>query len=108
VIGETLRQAAFDVVEASGGEEALRIFRSDPDSIDCVLLDLSMPKPDGEEVFAELRKLRPSLRVVLSSGFTEQEVADRFEGAGLTGVLQKPAKRDVLLARIDAALRRTS
>ena len=104
VIGETLRLAGLEVLEARDGEEALATFRRFPDAIDCVLLDLSMPKLDGEEVFRALRKIRGDVRVVLSSGFTEQEVLDRFRGAGLAGVVQKPAKRELLLAKLGEAL----
>ncbi|HNW78839.1 MAG TPA: response regulator, partial [Candidatus Competibacteraceae bacterium] len=55
-----------------------------------VLLDLTMPVMDGEEAFNALRRINPQLRVVLSSGFTESEIAPRFAGLGLAGFLQKP------------------
>ena len=60
------------------------------DEIVVVLLDLTMPHLDGEETFRELRRLRPDVRVILSSGYNEQETTDRFAGKGLAGFLQKP------------------
>ena len=104
VLAGILESAGHEVLEAGDGEEAIDVFRREGDGIDCVLLDLSMPKLDGEEVFAELRRIRPGVRVVLSSGFTEQEILDRFQGAGLAGVIQKPAQMHVLLAKIAEAL----
>jgi YesN/AraC family two-component response regulator len=49
-----------------------------------------MPVMDGEEAFNALRHINPQLRVVLSSGFAESEIAPRFTGRGLAGFLQKP------------------
>ncbi len=65
-----------------------------------------MPRLDGEEVFAELRKMRGDVRVILCSGFTEQEIMRRFEGAGLTGVLQKPVQSHILLEKVENALKK--
>ena len=104
VLVGALEHAGYSVVEACDGQEAGDVFRREGNSIDCVLLDLSMPKLDGEEVFAELREIRSDVRVILSSGFTEQEMMNRFQGAGLAGVVQKPTQIHVLLARVAEAL----
>ena len=101
----SLENAGYSVVQACDGQEAIDVFRRESDSIDCVLLDLSMPKLDGEEVFAELREIRSDVRVILCSGFTEQEMLNRFEGAGLAGVVQKPSQRHILLAKVADALK---
>jgi two-component system cell cycle sensor histidine kinase/response regulator CckA len=99
-----LEHAGYEVVEACDGQEAVDIFREQSDTIDCVLLDLSMPKLDGEEAFAQMREIRGDARVILSSGFTEQEIINRFQGAGLAGVVQKPAQIQVVLEKIAGAL----
>jgi signal transduction histidine kinase/ActR/RegA family two-component response regulator len=104
LIATMLERAGYDVIVACDGQEAVDIFRREGDSIDCVRMDLSMPKLDGEEAFRELRAIRSDVRVVLSSGFTEQQVMDRFRDSGLAGVVQKPAQRDVLLAKIAETL----
>lgn len=104
VIGDMLETASYHVTRAGDGQEALDLFRRDPSSFDCILLDLSMPKLNGEETFREIRKLSPSIPVILSSGFTEQDVMDRFRGAGLFGFIQKPPQRQELLSMISAAL----
>ena len=99
-----LESAGYTVVEAGDGQEAVDVFRGDPDGFDCVLLDHNMPKMDGEEVLVELQKIRSDVRVVLNSGFTEDEMLARFKGAGLAGVLNKPAPRNVLLDKIEKVL----
>jgi len=91
-------------LEASGGEQALQAFRKDPDGFEMVLLDLNMPGMGGDQVFDELKAIRPNVRVILSSGFTEQQILDRFRGRGLTGVIQKPASMEALLAKVGEAL----
>ena len=99
-----LEDAGYDVLEACDGQEAVDLFRRESDTIDCVLLDLSMPKMDGEEAFAQLLEIRSNVRVILSSGFAEQELLNRFKGAGLAGVLQKPTQMHVLLEKLATAL----
>ena len=99
-----LENAGYTVVEAQDGQETVDVFRGDPDGFDCVLLDHNMPKMDGEEVLVELQKIRSDVRVVLNSGFTEDEMLARFKGAGLAGVLNKPAPKNVLLDKIEKVL----
>ena len=104
VLGRILESAGIDVVRAADGKQAIEVFRREPDAIDCVLLDLSMPKLDGEETFKELQRIRQDVRVVLSSGFAEQEILNRFEGAGFAGLLKKPTSRNALIKKIHEAL----
>jgi CheY-like chemotaxis protein len=89
---EMLQELGFQVLTAGNGYEALEIFTSGQDTIVCVLLDLTMPRMDGEETFRELRRIKPDVRVVLSSGYNEQEVSRKFLGKGLAGFIQKPYK----------------
>ena len=85
-----LRKLGFDVVLAADGREALEIFRAGPSRFDLVLMDLTMPHLDGRQTFSELRQVREDVRVVLMSGFNEQESVAQFSGKGLVGFLQKP------------------
>ena len=59
---------------------------------------------DGEQAFQALRVIDPEVQVVLSSGFTEQEVIDRFQGARLAGVVQKPTPARVLIEQVTLAV----
>ncbi|MBJ6724188.1 PAS domain S-box protein [Geomesophilobacter sediminis] len=99
---EMLQALGFDVLTAKDGREALGIFREHQD-IKAVILDLTMPHMDGEETFRELRRTRSDVRVVMSSGYNEQEVCQRFLGKGLAGFIQKPYR----LAELGAVLRET-
>jgi DNA-binding NtrC family response regulator len=57
-----------------------------------VLLDLTMPRLDGEQTFQELRRLKPGIRVVMCSGYSEQDIAAKYISQGLAGFIQKPYK----------------
>jgi DNA-binding NtrC family response regulator len=65
-----------------------------------VILDLTMPHLDGEACFRELRLIRPEVKVILSSGYNEQDVVNLFAGKGLAGFIQKPYSHDELLAKV--------
>ena len=99
-----LRSMGLDPVLASDGREGVKIFRAEPRRFALVLLDLTMPHMDGEQTFAELRRLRADVRVVLMSGFNQQEALVRFTGKGLASFLQKPFTVDALRVTLQTAL----
>ncbi len=59
---------------------------------------------DGQALERLVKAIQDDVCVVLSSGFTEREALDRFQGAGLAGAVQKPVKSKVLLERIHQAM----
>jgi signal transduction histidine kinase/CheY-like chemotaxis protein len=92
---EMLKLLGFAVITANDGREALELFQK-TDDIALAILDLTMPRMDGEQCFRELRQLRPDVKVIISSGYNEQEVTQRFVGKGLAGFIQKPYKLSAL------------
>ncbi len=100
VCSALLTKFGFSVVLAADGREGIEMFQAGPDGYTLVLLDLTMPPPDGRQVFAELRRLRENIGVVLMSGFNEEEVLSGFAGVRPVGFLQKPFEiqsfRDVI------------
>ena len=70
-----------------------------------MILDLTMPRLDGEATFHALRRIRDDVPVILSSGYNEQEITNRFVGGGLAGFIQKPYQLETLRARLEQALR---
>jgi nitrogen-specific signal transduction histidine kinase len=93
---EMLKELGFNVLTAMDGREALEVFKQKQDSFYCVILDLTMPHMDGEQAFRELRQINPNVKVIMSSGYNEQEIDQRFAGKGLAGFIQKPYKMSVL------------
>jgi PAS domain S-box-containing protein len=100
-----LERIGFEVLAAADGRQALEIFRVHQDRIRCVLLDLTMPQMDGGETLIELRRIAPNLPVILSSGFSEQKISDRFKNQDLSGFLQKPYQQVDLRAALKKALK---
>ncbi len=99
-----LQSLGFEVLLAADGQEALVAFRKAGGTIRAVLMDLTMPHMDGAETFRELRRLDPDCRVILTSGYNEQEAVHEFLGKGLAGFVQKPFLRDDLLRALRKAL----
>lgn len=80
----------FEVTCCSTGAEAVRKFDESPESFGLVLLDLTMPDVDGVQVLQAMRRRRPGMRILLISGFSEEETMLRFLGNSPSGFLQKP------------------
>jgi CheY-like chemotaxis protein len=96
---------AFKTPAANDGREAVEVFKATHD-IAFVILDLTMPVLDGEQCFGELRQLNAEVKVLMSSGYSEQEVTRRFWGMGLAGFVQKPyrfsALKEAILRIVEA------
>ena len=101
-----IERRGFVVLTAADGQAALDVFRQRPDEIALVILDMTMPRMNGEETFRELRRIRPGVRVLLTSGYNEQDATNRFAGKGLAGFIQKPFQMDKLLAKVRDILER--
>jgi len=86
---EMLEYLGFDVIIARDDGEAVQIYRSRHDEIVCIILDLTMPGMDVEEVFREVRYIDPGVAVLKSSEYNQQEVNQRFAGNEFTGFIQK-------------------
>jgi signal transduction histidine kinase/ActR/RegA family two-component response regulator len=111
---ETVRNIACEVLayigcrtlSAGDGQAAVDIFRQQPDEIDLVMVDLTMPIMDGEEAFRIIRSIRPNVPIVLTSGYNRQDSAARFAGRTISGFLQKPWTAKDLIAVVGEALDR--
>jgi PAS domain S-box-containing protein len=84
-----LERYGYTVLLAENGLDAMSAVGEHVD-LRLILLDLSMPHMDGIETLRRVMALNPNLRVVLSSGYSEMEVTQRFAGKGLAGFIQKP------------------
>jgi two-component system, cell cycle sensor histidine kinase and response regulator CckA len=100
LVRDTLAYAGLKVLTANNGEEGIVIYNARRDDIAVVLLDLSMPVMGGEETLRRLLAINPDVRVILSSGYTEEEVAARFQGVRAADFIQKPYQPNVLLRKI--------
>jgi CheY-like chemotaxis protein len=104
VVVSMLEGAGYRVLTASDGERAVSMFRAHQAEIDLVLLDVVMPKLSGPEALAAMREIKPHLRAVFTSGYTD---AGNFRAVRLTGaaLVAKPYEPAVLLQTLRRALR---
>ncbi|MDX9723137.1 MAG: PAS domain-containing protein [Myxococcota bacterium] len=92
-----LQHAGYQVLTASSGAAAIALLQQHLDQVTVVILDLTMPEMSGTETFFRLRALAPQLKVLLSSGFSEDGQARLLLDAGCNGFIQKPFRfRDLL------------
>ncbi|MBX3133479.1 MAG: response regulator [Gemmatimonadaceae bacterium] len=98
-ISRILRAAGYDVLEASNGGEALRLADAESRPIHLLLSDVMMPGVGGKELVQRLGAVRPEVRIVMMSGYTDDDALRADLGAARYAFLQKPfTARDVLLA----------
>jgi len=99
-----LERIGFSVLTAADGRECLEIYGQRPEEISCIILDLSMPVMDGAEALGELRRIRADVRVILSSGYGDEEIARRFMEAPPAGFIQKPYRLASLVRTLRTVL----
>jgi CheY-like chemotaxis protein len=90
ILARFLGTLGYSVLTATRGWEALRTFESNKMNIDLVVVDMIMPGMNGRELFDQMRAMRPSLRTLVSTGYSvEGEVSDLMK-RGCNGYIQKP------------------
>lgn len=99
-----LQSAGYVVMEAAGGAEALEIVSRAERPFDAVLLDLSMPGMDGAQVLRALLDLDSELRVLLMSGYGEQDTLARFTDQKVAGFVPKPFSAQLLIKKVGQVL----
>ncbi len=104
ILRQGLEQAGFKVLEAADGVDGFGAFVRHRASIRMVLLDLTMPRMSGDEVFSEIQRLAPEVPVVLMSGYSQQEATAALQGKGLAGFLSKPCSVREVLAVVHRVL----
>jgi len=100
-----LKIAGHTSFTAANGEEGIQIFQEKSSILSCVILDLTMPDLDGEEVLKELLKINPNVPVIISSGYSPDDITKRFKKNEISGFLQKPYQLSELLDAIGQSIK---
>ena len=85
-----LKELGYTVFTAKTGASAIQLFTDHKDRIDIVILDMIMPEMSGEEIFVKLKETNPDIKILLSSGFSQNGKASGFLDQGCDGFIQKP------------------
>jgi PAS domain S-box-containing protein len=104
LLKKILEQFGYAVIEARDGEEALRRFKENRDRVQLLIFDVIMPKKNGKEVYDEIRKIRPGVKIIFTSGYT----ADILHKKGILeedlNFVSKPVEPTELLRNVRNAL----
>ena len=106
LVKDFLVKSGFAVIEAADGEEAVDVFMSTKD-IELVILDVMMPKLDGYQVAEEIRKMSKVPIIMLTAKSDERDELKGFS-LGVDEYITKPFSPKILVARVEAVLRRTN
>lgn len=100
VCAKMVTHCGFRVVTACDGIEAVAKFREQAEEIDIVLMDLTMPNMDGITAMSEIHRIRPDIKVILSSGFNAEELGERLTNQTPSGFIRKPYNMQALETEI--------
>src|SRR6185369_437492 len=96
ICAKMVKLCGFSVITAHDGIDAVTKFRERADEIVVVLMDLTMPKMDGIAAMREIHGIKPDIKVILASGFNEEELSDRITSQPPSAFIRKPYSFDVL------------
>ena len=106
IIRDFLVKSGYNIMEAGDGEEALQLFEKNENKIQLILLDVMMPKLDGWSVLRQIRQKSKVPIIMLTARGEEQDELFGFE-LGVDEYIAKPFSPKILVARVEAILRRT-
>ena len=107
LIKDFLKQKNFNILEAEDGEVALKVYTENKEKINLILLDVMMPKLDGWSVLRQIRQENKTVPIVmLTARAEEQDELFGFE-LGVDEYIAKPFSPKILVARVEAILKRT-
>ncbi len=92
-----LEKAGFRVITAINGKDAIKKFTDHSDEIDLVLLDMTMPEKNGVEVMKVIKKIKPGIKAVLSSGYNKNNNYEDLFEQGFSNFLGKPYTPEMLI-----------
>ena len=99
-----LDKLGYCVMTALSGQIALNLFKEKHQSIDLVILDMIMPEISGSELFLQLKLIDPDVKVLLSSGYDQNEQIQKMIDRGCDGFIHKPFTLSQLTTEIDKIL----
>ena len=99
-----LQKLGYSVLEARDGQEALEVFENNKNTVDLVILDMRMPY-NGGRAFDQLKLIKSDVKVLIASGYTEdQQIREMFK-QGCMGFIQKPFSINLLSEKVLTALK---
>ena len=104
ITAQMIGRLGYTVLRARSGREAIARFRENSDRVSLVILDMTMPEMSGGEVFDELKRMDPNVKVLLASGYSMQGQAREIMNRGCIGFIQKPFTMEDLSFKLKSIL----
>jgi DNA-binding NtrC family response regulator len=104
LIKRILESSGYALITATNGKEAVSLYEREKDKISLVILDLVMPKMDGETCIKELHKINPNLKILIVSGHPLNEEIQKMVKRETKGFVRKPFGRAELLQIVSDVL----
>jgi len=101
---DMLEFLGYQVMSAASGKEAIETYRKENKIIDLVILDMILPEMDGSEIYGRLKDINSTVKVLLSSGFAQNEQAMQILEKGCNGFIQKPFTLEQLSQKVSEIL----
>ena len=103
---QVLSGCGYEMFTAVNGQDGIEVFEENADNIDLVIVDLVMPKRGGRDVFEAIRTVKPSTRVLFSTGYASHSEQARFISEYGLEMIEKPYTPETLCRRVEALLDR--
>jgi len=107
VCSEMLEHLGYQVKAVSNGVDALAVLKTGTQKIDLVILDMVMPRMNGEETFDKIRALDPDMRVLVSSGYSRETEIEKMMKKGCNGYIAKPFDIAALSEKLNTVFKGT-
>ena len=100
LVQEVLTRAGYSVISAWDGQDVIEKFRANKDTVKLILMDIIMPKKNGKEAFSEIRKFKPDVKIIYTSGYTQDIIESRDEFDADAELVMKPVQPHDLLRKV--------
>jgi len=103
-VSKALRKRGFSVIEASDGSAGMDLMQKHKEDIDVILLDVTLPGRSSREILDEVRRIRPDLKVILTSAYDKNTIDVSFAGLPISHFIRKPFQLSDLASVLQDAL----
>ena len=100
IAANILEEFGYNVLTANNGLEAMDVYRDNGANVDLIILDMSMPILSGQQTLSRIREINPTQKVIMASGFAQDDRIEDFKGLGPVELIQKPYSMYELGAKI--------
>ncbi len=104
MLTELLCAKGYNVLSAENGEEGVEMYKQNASKVELVITDMGLPKLDGKDVFYQIKKINPSVKVIIASGYIEPTLKSQLFTDGVKDFISKPYSLGEILRKVREVL----